>query len=96
LLLCCSKKNNDDSKVQERVNSSLDTGSLALSAHLYYEKEMYIEAFNEYSLLKKHDSLNGEYYYRCGYCLVQLNRHEESIGDFIKAAKLGYNPCKAY
>jgi tetratricopeptide (TPR) repeat protein len=92
---CLERKNNklDEQVAEKKIN---DTTGLALSAHMYYQSNRYVEAFNEYSLLIKYDSLNGKNYYRRAYSLTQLNRPEESISDFLKAAELGYKPCEAY
>ncbi|HYC84148.1 MAG TPA: hypothetical protein VEB86_02955 [Chryseosolibacter sp.] len=73
-----------------------DTVGLRISALLYYERDMYQEAYEAYGLLLKHDSLDGQSYYRRGYSLMQLNRHGASIPDFLKAAELGYEACSAY
>lgn len=94
--ISCSEKRNNDLERQVEEKKFSDTVGLALSAHMYYESNRYLEALKDYSLLIKYDSLNGKNYYRRAYSLAQLNRLEESVPDFIKAAELGYKPCKAY
>jgi tetratricopeptide (TPR) repeat protein len=96
IIAACSEKKTEDLQAQKQTSRSSDTTGLALSASLYYDKKMYVESFKEYTLLIKYDSLNGKNYYRRGYSLMQLNRHKESVSDFLRASELDYRPCSAY
>jgi tetratricopeptide (TPR) repeat protein len=94
--ICCVSKENKSGQTVAEEKKRIDTTGLALSANIYYKTNMYSKAVDEYSVLIKYDSLNGENYYRRGYSLSQLNKQEQAVPDFIKSAELGYKPCDAY
>lgn len=73
-----------------------DSSGLLLKARLNYEKDEYLQALELYSKLIEIDSSKGEFFFRKGYCLVQLDREPEAIQYYKKAAELNFNPSDCY
>ena len=70
--------------------NSNDTISLETLASILYERDQYLEAIDLYSNLLLGDSLNGQFYFRKAYCLMQIKHDQEALVCFLKAADLNY------
>lgn len=65
-------------------------------AYFYYKKRNYDSSSIYFTYLIQLDSLNGEYYFKRGYSNSILLKDNESLNDYLKAAKLNYQPAKAF
>lgn len=65
-------------------------------ANALYTDGDYKSALRIYDLLIKRDSLNGEIYYKRGYCKVQTFDPRLSKEDFENAIKFGYRIKDSY
>lgn len=80
----------DNSAKKERIVQQLS------EANALYEKGEYKTAMNMFDSLIEKDSLIGEFYYKRGYCKLQIFDPETSKEDFKKAIKLNYRAKDAY
>lgn len=96
----CKRGNKLDPKsAKSLIRDTISINSLTplvLDAAMYYSKDMFTEAANSYEKLIKFDSLNGEYYYRLGYCHAQLTKDSQAVKNYAKAADLGHRRFEAY
>jgi|GEM_PF-1294146 len=69
---------------------------LKAKADSFYNLNEYLQAINYFDTLIRIDSLNGEYYFKRGYCEGKLFRFPESTGDYLEAVNLGYRKTTAY
>jgi tetratricopeptide (TPR) repeat protein len=67
-----------------------------IKANAFYEKGDYKSALSFYNSLIKKDSLNGEIYYKRGYCKSQLFNPKTSENDYKKAIRFNYRVKDAY
>lgn len=65
-------------------------------ANAFYKGKDYKSAFGIFDSLIKKDSLNGEIYYKRGYCKLQLFDPRTSKEDFENAVRLGYRVKDSY
>ncbi len=79
-------------------HSTLNTDSSMIKtmANILFQTNEYQKALEKYNRLIELDSLNGQFYFRKAYCLVQLNRHSESVKYYLKAADLGFERFESF
>lgn len=65
-------------------------------ANSFYKERDYKSAFSIFDLLIKKDTLNGEIYYKRGYCKLQIFDPRTSKEDFENAIRLGYRVKDSY
>src|SRR5690606_1760399 len=61
-----------------------------------YNGDNYEEAVKYFDTLITIDSLNGEYYFKRGYCEAMLFKYHESTIDYKKAIQFKYRESSAY
>jgi tetratricopeptide (TPR) repeat protein len=86
---------NTEEDSSSRINSN-DTISLETLASILYGRDQYIEAIDAYSKLLLVDSLNGQFYFRKAYCLMQIDQDQKALVSFLKAADLNFERYDAY
>ena len=99
LTTSCIQNKNDAHAIKEYTSdtkTNKDTSLLKLNADLLYQGDNYEDAFIEYKRLIKLDSLNGQFHFRVGYCLAQLNRHSESVEYYLRSAELKFEEYDSY
>jgi tetratricopeptide (TPR) repeat protein len=62
----------------------------------FYELKEYAQAIKYFDTLIRIDSLNGEYYFKRGYCEAKIFMFPESASDYLQAVNLGYRKATAY
>jgi tetratricopeptide (TPR) repeat protein len=62
----------------------------------FYRLKEYAQAIKYYDTLIRIDSLNGEYYFKRGYCEAKTFMFPESTSDYLQAVNLGYRKATAY
>ncbi len=85
----------DSQELVKGANRTIDTSALIVKAALLYAKDQYEEAIESYNELLSIDSLNGEYYYKIGYCLAQLHKDSAAIKNYIRATELNFRKFDA-
>jgi tetratricopeptide (TPR) repeat protein len=83
---------NNDPKIikQEPINY------IKILADNNYQSNNYALAIEQYSQLVGGDSLNGEYFYKRGFCYAKLNDFKHSASDLKKAIRFRYRVDAAY
>ncbi|TRX62667.1 hypothetical protein FNH22_00810 [Fulvivirga sp. M361] len=90
-IIGCSKV---DQKKEVAVSMSFE--DLKIKADKYYQADDYENALKLYTDLIYQDSSVGEFWYRRGYSLAQLNYHETSVPDYLKSIELDYRRYDSY
>lgn len=96
LVQCHQPRNHTESSPEHSTDEVADTSAINFSAELFYEAGQYLEAANEYKKLITLDSLNGKYYFRRGYSLVQIDSFSLASKYYAKAAVLKYEEAECY
>ncbi|MCW3467942.1 tetratricopeptide repeat protein [Chitinophaga nivalis] len=91
VILACNSKNHPPSLADK--NTIL---SLKQTADILYDQNEYETAAKYLDTLIAIDSLNGEYYFKRGYCNAMLFKYYLSTNDYNKAASLNYRKSSAY
>ncbi|MFT7035436.1 MAG: tetratricopeptide (TPR) repeat protein [Cyclobacteriaceae bacterium] len=86
---------NYKTKTKESVNQ-ISLPELIKDIDSKYDANLFEEARVGYNELITFDSLNGEFYYKRGYCLAQLNRHEESVKDYKRSSEFNFRRYDSY
>jgi tetratricopeptide (TPR) repeat protein len=95
MLIQCKEHPQTDSQTSSKGDSE-SIASLAMEASQHYDRDNFAVALRLYDKIIEMDSLNGEAHYRKGYCLVQLDRHEESFDCYLNAIELNYRKYDSY
>lgn len=69
---------------------------LKAKADSFYDLNEYTQAIPYFDTLIRIDSLNGEYYFKRGYCEAKIFMFPESTSDYLEAADLGYRKATTY
>lgn len=87
---CNNKAHNNEAWSAGRIPS------LKAKGDSFYRLKEYAQAIKYFDTLVRIDSLNGEYYFKRGYCEAKVFMFPESTRDYLQAVNLGYRKATAY